>query len=216
MSTIDKNHLIGQLNWRYATKQFDPQRKISGEHWETLEEALVLSPSSFGLQPWKFIVVKDPAVREKLVGASHGQRQVADASHLVVFAIKKNLSEQDVDNYVKRIAEVRGVPRESLAGFRDVMVGYLIKGLDEAKRENWEAKQIYIALGNFLTSAALLEIDACPMEGIDPAKYDEILGLDKKGLHAVVVATAGYRAATDGYSKAKKVRFPREEVLLQI
>jgi nitroreductase len=216
MSAIDKNHLIEQLNWRYATKQFDPHRKINAEHWEALEEALVLSPSSFGLQPWKFIVVKDPATREKLVAASHGQRQVADASHLVVFAIKKNFGEQDVDHHLQRVSEVRGVPRESLGQYRDMMVGYLVKGLDEEKRQNWETKQTYIALGNFLTSAALLGIDACPMEGIDPAKYDEILGLDKKGLHAVVVATAGYRAATCGYAKAKKVRFPREEVLLQI
>jgi nitroreductase len=216
MKTIDKNQLISQLNWRYATKQFDAQQKISAEHWETLEEALVLSPSSFGLQPWKFIVVKDPAVREKLVGASYGQRQVAEASHLVVFAIKKNLGERDVENYTKRIAEVRGVPHESLAGFRDMMVGSIVKGLDDAKRETWATKQVYIALGNFLTSAALLGVDACPMEGIDPAKYNEILNLNQHGLHAVVVATAGYRAAGDKYSQAKKVRFPREEVLLQI
>jgi len=216
MNAIDRNQLIGQLNWRYATKQFDPQRKISAEHWEALEEALVLTPSSYGLQPWKFVVVKDPAIREKLVPASWGQHQIADASHLVVFAVKKNLTEQDIDNYVKRIAEVRGIPPESLAEFRGYMVGGLIHRFDDEKRTVWMMKQLYIALGNFLTSAAMLGIDACPMEGIEPAKYDEILGLAKHGLSAVVVATAGYRAATDKYSQAKKVRFPREEVLLQI
>jgi len=216
MKSIDRNQLIGQLNWRYATKEFDPQRKISAADWATLEEALVLTPSSYGLQPWKFIVVKNPVVRKKLVDASWGQKKIADASHLVVFAIKKNLSEQDVDNFMKRIVEVRGVPLESLAGYRDRIVGNIIKGLDEANRETWEAKQVYIALGNFLTSAALLGIDACPMEGFEPAKYDEILGLDKQGLHAVVAATAGYRVASDEYSQAKKVRFPHEEVLLQI
>lgn len=216
MSAIDRNQLIGQLNWRYATKHFDPQRKISAEDWATLEEALVLTPSSFGLQPWKFVIVTDPAVRGHLVGASHGQRQVVDASHLVVFAIKKNLSEQDVESYLSRISEVRGVPRESLSPYGGIMVHSLIKGLDEAGRNDWATKQVYIALGNFLTSAALLGIDACPMEGIDPAKYDEILGLAKLGLGTVVAAPAGYRAATDKYSHAKKVRFARDEVLVRV
>jgi nitroreductase len=216
MNTLDNNQLIEQLNWRYATKQFDPQRKISAHDWATLEEALVLTPSSYGLQPWKFIVVADPAIREKLVAASWGQRQVAEASHLVVFAVKKNLGEEDIDHHLNRIAEVRGVSRESITSYREMMVGSLIKGMDEAKRSLWATKQVYIALGNFLTSAALLKIDACPMEGIEPAKYDEILGLDKQGLGAVVVATAGYRAASDKYSLAKKVRFPREQVLVKI
>src|ERR1700739_724660 len=189
MNNIDRNQLIGQLNWRYATKQFDPQRKISADEWATLEEALVLSPSSFGLQPWKFVVVTDPAVREQLVAVSWGQRQIADASHLVVFAIKKDLSEQDVDTYLSRISEVRGVPRESLGQYREMMVGF-IKRLSETERNAWAAKQVYLALGNCLTSAALVGIDACPMEGIDPAKYDEILGLKKHGLNTVVVAPA--------------------------
>jgi nitroreductase len=216
MNTIDCNQLIGQLNWRYATKQFDPQRKISPEEWTALEEALVLTPSSYGLQPWKFVVVADPAVRERLVPASWGQRQVADASHFVVFAIKKNLSEQDVDDHLGRIAEVRGVPRESLGQYRDMMVGSIVKGRDEKRRNDWASHQVYIALGSFLTSAALLGIDACPMEGIEPAKYDEILGLNKKGLSSVVAAAAGYRAATDRYSLAKKVRFSRDQVLLRV
>jgi nitroreductase len=216
MNTVSHNQLIHQLNWRYATKQFDPQRKISAADWSTLEEALVLSPSSCGLQPWKFVVVSNPAIREKLVAASHGQRQVADASQLVVFAIKKNLGEQDIDHHLNRIAEVRGVPRKSLGAFRDMMIGLIVKDRSDAERKIWATKQVYIALGNFLTSAALLGIDACPMEGIDPAKYDEILGLDQHGLGAVVVATAGYRAATDRYSQAKKVRFPRDEVLVRV
>jgi nitroreductase len=216
MNTIDRNQLIGQLNWRYATKQFDPQRKIGTEEWAALEEALILTPSSYGLQPWKFVVVADPAVRERLVPASWGQRQVAEASHFVVFAIKKNLSEQDVDDHLGRIAEVRGVPRESLGQYRDMMVGSIVKGRDEVRRNDWASHQVYIALGNFLTSAALLGIDACPMEGIEPAKYDEILGLNKKGLSAVVAAAAGYRATTDKYSLAKKVRFSRDQVLVRV
>lgn len=216
MNAIDRNQLIGQLNWRYATKQFDPQRKIGAEEWAALEDALILTPSSCGLQPWKFVVVTDPAVREQLVSASWGQRQVADASHFVVFAIKKNLSEHDIDNHLGRIAEVRGVPQQSLGQFREMMLGVVINGRDETWRNDWATHQVYIALGNFLTSAALLGIDACPMEGIEPSKYNEILRLNKQGLSAVVAAAAGYRATTDKYSLAKKVRFARDQVLLRV
>jgi len=216
MNSIQPQQLLTQLNWRYATKQFDSERKISPQVWATLEESLVLSPSSFGLQPWKFVVVRDQSAREKLVAASWGQRQVVDASHLVVFTIKQNLNEQNIDDYLNRIAEVRGVTRDSLAGYRDMMVGSIIKGRDEGARKHWASNQTYLALGNFLTSAALLGIDACPMEGIEPLQYDNILGLNSQGLSTVVVATAGYRATSDKYAAAKKVRFPRADVMLEV
>lgn len=216
MSTIRNEQLLTQLNWRYATKQFDAQRKISAADWATLEEALVLSPSSFGLQPWKFLNISSPAVREKLLPLSWGQRQVVDASHFVVFAIKTNLTEADVETYLNRIAEVRGVPANSLNGFRDMLAGSIIKGLDEPTRRAWAMRQVYIALGNLLTSAALLGIDACPMEGLEPAKYDEVLGLPKQGLATVVAAALGYRAEGDKYAAAKKVRFPKEQVILTV
>lgn len=215
MKTI-RDQLLNQLNWRYATKQFDPQRRIALEDWAALEEALVLTPSSFGLQPWKFIIVTDPAIKEKLVAASWGQRQVAECSHLVVFAVKSDLSEADIDAYLDRITEVRGLPRASLAGYRDMMVGTLLRGLDATARKAWATRQAYIALGNLLNSAALLGIDACPMEGIEPAKYDEVLGLGQMGLSAVVAAATGYRAATDKYASLKKVRFRKEEVLVAV
>ncbi len=216
MKTINTEELLTQLNWRYATKQFDPQRKINPQTWAALEEALVLTPSSFGLQPWKFIVVTNPSTREKLVPVSWGQRQVADASHLVVFAIKQNLNEADIDAYLGRIVAVRSAARDSLNGYRDMMVGSLIKGRDEVARKIWAANQAYIALGNFLTSAAILGIDACPMEGLEPAKYDEILGLNQQGLSTVVAAAAGYRASCDKYAGVKKVRFPKTEVLVEV
>ena len=215
-TTIHPEQLLNQLNWRYATKQFDPQRKISATDWSALEASLLLTPSSFGLQPWKFVVVTDQQMREKLVTASWGQRQIADASHLVVFAAKKTLAEADIDAFLNFTAKTRGADPASLAGYREMMVGSIVKGRTEAERNNWIARQVYIALGNFLTSAALLGIDACPMEGIDPAKYDELLGLDKQGLGAIVVATAGYRAATDKYAGLPKVRFPGSEVFLRI
>lgn len=216
MNTIANEQLIHQLNWRYATKQFDSQRKISPENWAVLEEALVLTPSSCGLQPWKFILVNDPATRAELAAASWGQKQIVDASHLAVFAVKKNITEKEVEEHIGRISEVRGVPRAALKDFKEMMMSTIVQGLSEPERRNWATHQVYIALGNFLTSAAVLGIDACPMEGIDRAKYDEILGLDKLGLTAAVVATAGYRDAADKYSKLKKVRFPKDQLFVRI
>jgi len=215
-TTIPRESLIQQLNWRYATKQFSSQRKISPEDWAALEEALVLTPSSFGLQPWKFVVVDDPDTREKLVHVSHGQEKVASASHLVVFTIKKNLGEQDIEAHLKRIAEVRGISPELLDTLRGMMVASLITSMNHAARKTWATTQTFIALGNFLTSAALLGIDACPMAGFEPEKYDAILDLDKQGLSAVVIAVAGYRSETDKYATLRKVRFPKEEVLYHV
>jgi nitroreductase len=216
MSAINSTQLLAQLNWRYATKQFDPKRKISAPDWAVLEEALLLTASSGGLQPWKFIVVTDPAVRAKLLPASYGQAQVTAASHLVVFASKNNFSEADVDAHLKHVAEVQGAPIEALAPLRGMLVGGIVQRLDESARNAWARNQVYIALGNFLTSAALLGIDACPMEGFDRAQYDEILGLKTKGLASAVIATVGYRLPTDKYGSAPKVRFPKEQVFISV
>lgn len=216
MSAINQSQLLEQLNWRYATKQFDPNRKISAGDWNVLEEALLLSPSSGGLQPWKFVVVTDPAVRAKLKPASYGQAQISDASHLVVFASRNNFSEADVDAHIKHTAKVRGVPAEALAQYRGMLVGGIVKSMDEPARNAWARNQTYIALGNLLTSAALLGIDACPMEGFDRAQYDEILGLKAQGFSSAAIATFGYRSPADQYAGAPKVRFPREQVLVEV
>ena len=216
MSAITNEQLLQQLNWRYATKQFDPQRKISGADWATLEEALLLTPSSGGLQPWKFIVVTDPAVRARLTPVSYGQPQISAASHLVVFAAKTNFNEADVDAHVNNVAQTQGIPVESLAPLRGMLVGGIVKAQDEAGRTAWARNQTYIALGNLLSSAALLGIDACPMEGFDRGQYDEILELKAQGLSASVIATLGYRLATDKYATAPKVRFPAEQIFIHI
>jgi nitroreductase len=213
---IDNETLLRQLRWRYATKKFDARRPISPADWQTLEAALVLSPSSYGLQPWKFIVVTDPAVREKLVPVSWGQRQVAEASHFVVIAIKKHLSAADLDAHLQRIAEVRGVPMDALATYRGMMMGDLVEGPRSLCVNAWAARQAYIALGNLLTCAALLGIDACPMEGFEPPQYDQILGLAQHGLAATVACALGYRAADDNYAAAPKVRFKPEDVILRV
>jgi len=216
MSTLNHSHLLDQLNWRYATKQFDPNRKISARDWATLEDALLLTPSSGGLQPWKFIVVTDPAVRARLQPASYGQAQIVDASHLVVFTAKTNFNEADVDAHLRRTAEVQGIPIESLAPFRAMLVGGIVQSMDEPARDAWARNQAYIALGNLLTSATLLGIDACPMEGFDRAQYDAILGLKAQGYATAVIATLGYRTTADKNAGAPKVRFPKEKVFAHV
>jgi len=203
--------LLAGLRWRYAVKKFDPTRKIPDATWQTLEEALILSPSSFGLQPWKFLVVDDPELRAKLKLASYNQAQITDAARLVVVAAKKDFGAADVERFVAHTAYVRGVSPASLEQYRQIMLGFASQ--PAAILEPWVARQVYIALGVFLTSAAVLSVDACPMEGIEPAKYNEILGLTAQGYTALCVVTAGYRAADDGYGKLAKVRFPKSEVI---
>jgi nitroreductase len=212
-STLQPTHLLSALNWRYAVKKFDPTRRIPDATWAALEQALVLSPSSYGLQPWRFVVVSDPALRARLREASWKQAQVTDASHLVVFASRVGVDQADVQRYMERIAEVRGASLESLAGFQG-MLSRTVASLG-AGGDAWTARQVYIALGTLLTSAAVLGIDACPMEGIDGARYDEMLGLAPLGYHALCVAALGYRAADDGYAANTKVRFPAEQVILR-
>ena len=216
MKTINSNQLLEQLNWRYATKQFDPAKKINASDWTALEEVLRLSPSSGGLQPWKFIVITDPAVRARLRPASYGQAQITDASHLVVFAAKNNFNEADVDAHLLNVSKTQGAPLEALAPLRGMLVGGIVQSKDEPARDAWARNQVFIALGNLLAGAALLGIDACPMEGFDHAQYDEILGLKAKGYSSAVIATLGYRLPTDKYAAAPKVRFPREQVFVNI
>ena len=211
--TISNDALLAQLNWRYATKKFDPAKKISAADWAALEQALILTPTSYGLQPYKFLVLTDPAIRAQLVPASWGQTQPVDCSHYIVFAARAQNTEADVDHYIARMAEVRGTTPESFAGFKKILVGDVVDGPRGKVALEWAARQAYIALGNFMTSAALVGVDTCPMEGFEPAKYDEILGLPAQGFRAVVACAAGYRAADDKYAAQPKVRFPASELL---
>ncbi|NEP61039.1 MAG: NAD(P)H-dependent oxidoreductase [Symploca sp. SIO2G7] len=205
--------VLQALNWRYATKMFDASKKIPVDTWSALEQSLVLAPSSFGLEPWKFFVVDDVAVREKLLEPTWKQSQVVDASHLVVLAIKTGVSEADVDRSMARTSEVRSVPLESLAGFSKVIKGFM-KGIPDV--DGWSTRQVYIALGQFMVSAAMLGIDTCPIEGFMPDKYDEILGLPEMGYHAAVVCAAGYRSQEDKYATLPKVRFPLDDKVQHI
>lgn len=205
--------LLTQLRWRYATKRFDPQKTIAADTWSALEQALLLAPSSFGLQPWKFVVASTPAVRQQLRAASWGQSQVTDASHYVVFAGLRTTTVEDVDRFLQCQSQVRGTPLESMAGYRKVLVDFLAKGWASKDLAAWNARQGYIALGQFMTAAAMLGVDTCPMEGIDMAAYDRILGLEGTRYTTLCGCAAGYRAADDKYASAPKVRFPLGEVI---
>jgi nitroreductase len=216
MQPVTHETILHRLQWRYATKKFDPSRIIPDAEWRALEEALVLTPSSYGLQPWKFIVVTNRELRERLVGHSWGQKQIVDASHLVVMAIKRDLGRPEIERFVQRVAEVRGVPVESLVNFHRMMAKSLVPPPAGFDINEWATRQVYIALGNFMTAAALMGIDTCPMEGIDPVKYDEVLGLTALGYSTVVACPAGHRASDDKHATQPKVRFKSEDVILRL
>jgi nitroreductase len=212
MNTESNKHIEQQLTWRYATKRFDPTREISQTDWHTLEESLRLAPSSFGLQPWKFIVVSDRKVREALQPHSWNQPQIVEASHLVVLAAQKSVGSNDVDTFINFMSETRGVPTAALGDYSAMMKGFLDMLASHGTCEHWAAHQVYLALGMLLSTAANLGIDSCPLEGIDRAKYDEILQLPAQGFSAKVACALGYRAANDATASYKKVRYPRSRI----
>jgi nitroreductase len=201
------------LQWRYATKQFDSNSKISTENWKVLEEAFLLCPSSYGLQPWKFIVVENKEIRKALRAASWDQSQVTDASHYVVLLIKEKMDEAHIARYVDRVAEVRGMDRADLKAYEEMMVGDLLKGARADKIESWAKNQTYIAMGFLLQAAAVLKIDSCPMEGLDPNVYDEILKMKGSGWATVASIAFGFRDTGDRYQRVKKVRFSIDQVI---
>ncbi len=212
--TISQKELREQLNWRYAVKQYDRTRTVSEEDWNVLEDSVLLAPTSFGLQPFKLIVITDPAIKERLREAAYGQPQITDSSHLAVFAYKKLLTPDDLAKFIDRVAEVRNVERESLADYEQVINGSAKRAIDGGFIEAWNSRQAYIALGFLLETAAMLGIDATPMEGFDAAKFNEILGLEEYS--AVVVAAIGYRSNEDWLAPLPKVRARREDLVVRL
>ena len=206
---------IENQNWRYATKKFDATKKITTEDLSTLKEAIRLSASSYGLQPYKIIIVENPELRAQLLAAAYGQAQVVDASHLIVFANEINFGEEGIVNFSKNMSETRGIPLESIQGYVEYMKSNIIT-LSEETRNIWSAKQTYLALGNLLNVAAELKIDTTPMEGFAPAQVNEILGLDKLGLNASLLVTLGYRHDEDATQHYKKVRKSNEELFITL
>ncbi|KAB2639831.1 MAG: NAD(P)H-dependent oxidoreductase [Verrucomicrobia bacterium] len=212
MHAIAPPALTAALRWRYATKSFDPAKKIPQDVFDGLLDALVLTPSSFGIQPWKFIVVQDPALRAELQPASWNQPQVTEASHFIVLAAREAIATAQVDAWIAHIAKARGVSEDSLAEYRGRMAGFLA-AMDDEQKFAWASRQTYIALGQLMTSAALLGVDSCPLEGISPPAYDAALGLAGSGYRTVVACALGYRSAGDKYALVPKSRFDHTQVV---
>jgi nitroreductase len=216
MNNGTTRQLLDALQWRYATKVFDAAKKIPAGVWQTLERALVLTPSSYGLQPYKFLVINDPAKRAELLPHSWNQKQVVDASHFVVFTSRTKVTDADVNKLIQLTSDVRKIPAESLNFYRDMMLGDIVNGPRGKIAHEWAARQTYIALGNLMTCAAVLGVDACPMEGLNPAEYDRVLGLNGSGYATVVACALGYRAANDKYASLPKVRYELNDLVQRI
>ncbi len=206
---------LESLNWRYATKKFETDKKISERDLNLLLEATRLSASSFGLQPYHVFVVTDPEIRTQLKEVSWGQAQITDASHLFVFANKKTFGPELIDSYLTEVSNVREIPQEGLKAYGDFMKSKLVPLPEEAK-ESWAAKQTYLAVGNLLSAAGVMEIDSCPVEGFEAEAYDRILKLDAKDLTTSVVVALGYRSEEDETQHFKKVRRPKESLFTHI
>ncbi len=203
------------LNWRYAVKKFDATKKVSQENMSKLLEATQLSASSYGLQPYQIFIITDKETREKLLPATWGQKQVVDASHLVIFANKTTFGEELVDDYLDNVATTRGLALEDLKSYGDFMKSKLTS-LTNDEKSSWTVKQVYLAFGNFLSAAAALKIDTCPMEGFENEQYNDILGLTDKGLNAAVIAAVGYRSSEDKTQNYPKVRRSKSELFTHI
>jgi nitroreductase len=209
------SNFIKNANWRYATKKFDATKKISKQDLETLKEAIRLSASSFGLQPYKVLIIENPELRAKLQPAAWGQSQIVDASQLIVFANITNFGETDIDASIANTTKTRGLPADALKGYGDFMKSKIV-ALPEDVRNTWASKQTYLALGNLMNAASELKIDVTPMEGFEPAQVNEILGLGKLGLNATLLATIGYRHEEDATQHYAKVRKSNEELFINL
>ncbi len=205
--------IIDNLNWRYATKKFDTGRSVASADLQVLKEAVNLAATSFGLQPFRVALVSDQALQDKLRAAAYDQSQVSDASHVFVFAAKTDMTPEYVDDFIKLTATTRDIPLDSVSGYGEYIKGS-IAGRDQDFIKAWNKRQAYIALGTLLAAAAELRVDACPMEGFEADKFDEILGLKEKGLTASVIAPVGYRAEDDHAQNYAKVRLPLAELYL--
>lgn len=209
------SNFITNQNWRYATKKFDATKKISDNDLETLKEAIQLSTSSYGLQPYKVLIIENPEIRKQLLPVSWGQTQIVEASHLFVFANYVDVDDAKIEKYIDNIASTREISVENLKGFSDLMKAK-ITSLPNDIKSIWTAKQTYLALGNLINAAAELKIDVTPMEGFEADKYNDILGLGKLGLNASLVAPIGYRHVEDYNQHLAKVRKPKEELFITI
>lgn len=206
---------IEQLKWRYATKKFNPNIKLSQNKLNTLKEAFNLTATSYGLQTITMLVVENKDIRAQLVPHAYHQKQVLESSHLLVICIQKNIESSDVIKYYNNIKGTRSTPETILKPYRESLMD-LMDNMSLEQRQQWSTNQAYIALGNLMTVCAIEGIDSCPMEGFIPAKFDELLQLKQKGLKSVLLLPVGYRADDDMFSELKKVRKPLTETVIEI
>lgn len=207
--------LTQALHWRYATKAFDAKKIIANETFDALLDAARLSPSSFGLQPWKFLVVESKDLREKLRAQSWNQPQVTDASHFVVLAAKEVITGADIQEWINCLAITQQTPIDQLAPLQG-MIQQFTGAMSAEEMAQWNTRQVYIALGQLMTAAAVLGVDTCPLEGISAASYDQILGLEGSGYRTRVACALGYRSDLDKYATAPKARFTAEKVIQRL
>ena len=205
-------NLTAAMNWRYATKKFDPTKVVSEPLIDALLDAGNLTATSYGLQPYQFVVIQNHELQDKLVESSYGQRQVADASHVIVVATRTNVDAEYINEYIAMVEQQRGLEAGSMEDYKNVMIGTFSRMTEEHRME-WAAKQAYLVLGTLLAACAMLELDSCPMEGFVPEEYNQLLNLNSKNLHAAVVLPVGYRAEDDVAQHQPKVRRPLSEMV---
>ena len=209
------SNIIEKLQWRYATKKFDSSKILSEEKLNILKEAFNLTATSFGLQPLKLVVISNTELKEKLMSFTYNQPQIRDASHILILCIEKKINESFIVDHFKRVEGLRNTPREILEPFEKNLIDSFTEK-DAGEIRVWMINQLYLTLGALLTVCAVEDIDSCPMEGFEPEKYDEFLGLDKKGLESVIVLPVGYRDESDFFINLKKVRRGVNELVIEI
>ena len=208
-------NIIKKLEWRYATKKFDETKLLSNSQLEILKKAFNLTATSYGLQPVKMVIVQNKKIQKQLVAHSWNQQQIAQASHVLVLCIQKNMSSEAIENYFSLVKKIRNTPDEILNPFKEYLKNDM-ESKSEFDLQSWMKNQAYIALGNLMTVAASENIDSCPMEGFIPEKYDEVLQLHTHNLKSVLVLPVGFRAEDDYMKDLKKVRKETDEVIIEI
>ena len=209
------NNILDALEWRYAVKKFDDKASLTEQQILEVKKVFNLSASSYGLQPYKMIVVQNPEIKEKLVPASFGQQQISQSAAILVFAVRTDFGMDYIDQFFKDMSTKRQIPLENLEGYKNFMKGsFANKSEDEIS--SWATKQVYLTMGHMLASLAALQIDACPMEGLDPQAYDKILDLDAKQLKTIIAMPIGVRAPDDASATALKVRKDLSDIIIDL
>lgn len=207
--------MVEALQWRYATKEFDAQKVVTAEKIGKIKQAFNLTPTSYGLQPLHLAIIHNNDLKQKLLAHSYGQKQVITASHILVICIETQIDRHFIEKNFELQKQVRVVEDNVIASFRDFLIKDFTNRTDQEIHQ-WAMNQAYLALGNLLTVCAAEKIDACPMEGFEAGKYDEILKLNEKGLKTAVVLPIGYRSEHDKFAGMKKVRRPLEETVFEV